>query len=240
MRAISQSGLNPANCRLLDPGEAALSAGATGGHAVCVLGVESAHHPVESRMAELVALAADHGGVSESRPEGGERPAGGVAEEWRGSFLRAPYARDAMARMSAVVETFETACTWDRAQELYESVRARMDEAVEEVTGKKGLVNCRLTHVYPDGPAPYFSVIAAGRRGQEIEMWDELKVAATEAVGANKGTVTHHHAVGRDHRPGYDLERPEPFAAALRAAKLELDPSWVLNPGVLIDRPEGG
>ena len=98
-----------------------------------------------------------------------------------------------------------------------------------------GSLACRFTHVYPDGPAPYYSVIAPGRRGGELEQWDEIKSAAMEAVVRLGGTVTHHHAVGRDHRPGYDAQRPELFARALRAAKRELDPTAVLNPGVLID-----
>ena len=77
-------------------------------------------------------------------------------------------------------------------------------------------MTCRLTHVYPDGAAPYFTVLAPARRGSELEQWDEVKAAASEAIMAAGGTITHHHAVGRDHRPWYDRQRPEPFAAALR------------------------
>jgi alkyldihydroxyacetonephosphate synthase len=229
VRSIAQSGLHPANCRLLDPGEAALS-GASTGSPVLVLGVESAVHPVESRLAELTSLAREHGGQVASDGRGGS-----AADAWRSAFLRMPYVRDGMARMSAIVETFETACTWDRAEELYATVRAEVGAAVREVTGAEGLVNCRFTHVYPDGPAPYFTVIAAGRRGSEVAMWDDVKAAATDVLGRLGATVTHHHAVGRDHRPGYDRQRPEPFAVALRAAKAALDPAGVLNPGVLID-----
>ena len=103
------------------------------------------------------------------------------------------------------------------------------------VTGAPGLLNCRLTHVYPDGAAPYFTVLAAGRPGSEVAMWDDVKTAASEVLGRLQATITHHHAVGRDHRPGYDRQRPEPFAVALRAAKGALDPAGVLNPGVLLD-----
>jgi alkyldihydroxyacetonephosphate synthase len=241
LRAISQSGLHPANCRLLDPGEAALAGAATGGESVLVLGVESAHHPVGPDMNELLTLVLDHGATTTTRAEA---EADGVAEEdgapyaadaWRSAFLRMPYLRDALARMSAVVETFETACTWDRAPALYEAVRADLAAAVRQVTGGDGIVNCRFSHVYPDGPAPYFTVIAAGRRGAEAAMWDEIKAAAMETLVRHRATVTHHHAVGRDHRPGYDRQRPEPFALALRAVKSALDPQGLLNPGVLID-----
>jgi alkyldihydroxyacetonephosphate synthase len=95
-------------------------------------------------------------------------------------------------------------------------------------------VTCRLTHVYPHGPAPYFTVLAPARRGDEEAQWFEMKRAASDAIIAAGGTITHHHAVGRDHRPWYDRQRPEPFARALRAAKSAVDPAGVLNPGVLL------
>jgi alkyldihydroxyacetonephosphate synthase len=236
VRTISQSGIEPANCRLLDPGEAALSGAGGGGATVLVLGVESAHHPVDGELALLVDIARDHGGTP-AAPEDRSASDGGrdrAADAWRSSFLRMPYTRDALARMSAIVETFETACTWDRVEDLYHDVRADMGEAIRTVTGADGLVNCRFTHVYPDGAAPYFTVIAAGRRGDEMRMWDEIKAAAMDVLGRHRATVTHHHAVGRDHRPGYDRQRPEVFAAALTAAKHALDPAGILNPGVLI------
>ncbi|MFJ4970560.1 FAD-binding oxidoreductase [Streptomyces sp. NPDC088755] len=231
-RAIAQSGLHPANCRLLDPGEAALSGVAAAGGSVLVLGVESAHGPVDERLAELVTLARDHGGSpAEPSPTAGDS----AADTWRSAFLRMPYIRDGLARMSVISETFETACTWDRFPELYAAVHRDVGAAVRKVTGASGLINCRFTHLYPDGPAPYFTVIAPGRRGAEVAMWDEIKAAAMETLGEHGATVTHHHAVGRDHRPGYDRQRPEPFALALRAAKQALDPAGILNPGVLFD-----
>ncbi|MDT0274442.1 FAD-binding oxidoreductase [Blastococcus goldschmidtiae] len=232
VRAIAQAGLHPANCRLLDADEAANSGASTSGACVLVLGVESAVHPVESRLEELTGLARDSGGVVAPRREGARDTA---ADAWRTSFLRAPYGRDGLARMSAIVETFETACTWDRVDELYATVQDEVGAAVHEVTGVPGRVSCRFTHVYPDGPAPYFTVVGVGRPGSEVAMWDDVKTAAMEVLTRLQGTVTHHHAVGRDHRPGYDRQRPEPFAAALRAAKGALDPAGILNPGVLLD-----
>jgi alkyldihydroxyacetonephosphate synthase len=232
VRTISQAGLHPANCRLLDPGEAAMAGAAHHGESVLVLGVESAHHPVEDRLTELMDLVRDYGGTPRTRAGRGQDPAVGA---WRQAFLSMPYLRDAMARMSAITETFETACTWDRIGELYRTVRTDLGSAIEKITGAPGLINCRFTHVYPDGPAPYFTVIAAGRPGREVAMWDDIKAAAMEILTRHRATVTHHHAVGRDHRPGYDQQRPAPFALALRAAKAALDPQGVLNPGALID-----
>jgi alkyldihydroxyacetonephosphate synthase len=96
-------------------------------------------------------------------------------------------------------------------------------------------VTCRFTHVYPDGPAPYFSLHALGRHGSLVEQGWAIKIAASEVLNRLGGTITHHHAVGRDHRRWYDRQRPDLFAEALRAAKKRLDPKGMLNPGVLID-----
>jgi alkyldihydroxyacetonephosphate synthase len=237
-RAIGQSGLFPANCRLLDPGEALLAAGVGDGSALLVLGFESADHPVDAWMGRAVELCEAAGGAL---PDGVKRttsaPSGsaeGAAGEWRNSFLRAPYTRDALVAMSVIAETFETATTWDRFGELHAQVIDAVNRAVQSVCGG-GWVTCRFTHVYPDGPAPYFSVFAPGRPGSELAMWAEIKAAASEALLAAGGTITHHHAVGRDHRRWYDRQRPDLFAGALRAAKRELDPAGILNPGVLLD-----
>jgi alkyldihydroxyacetonephosphate synthase len=135
---------------------------------------------------------------------------------------------------SVIGETFETAISWDRFPEFHRSVLAATRDAVKRVCGD-GTVACRFTHVYPDGAAPYYSVLAPARPGSELEQWAEIKAAASDALLAGGGTITHHHAVGRDHRPGYDRERPDAFAEALRAAKRALDPGGILNPGVLID-----
>ncbi|MEY2227758.1 MULTISPECIES: FAD-binding oxidoreductase [Streptomyces] len=246
VRALAQSDLSPANCRLLDSGEAALSGAAHDGSSVLVLGFESADEPVTARLERAVALARSHGGRYDG--SGGDGGVGGskgspeaspdgdaAVSAWRSAFLRMPYLRDGLARMGAVAETFETAATWDRIPDLIDEVRREVGEAAVKATGFPATVNCRLTHVYPDGAAPYFTVLAAGRAGDEVAVWDDLKAVASEVLNRHRATITHHHAVGRDHRPGYDRQRPEPFALALRAAKGALDPRGILNPGVLVD-----
>ena len=109
-----------------------------------------------------------------------------------------------------------------------------MEKTLAEIAGG-GSLSCRFTHVYTDGPAPYYTFSTRGRPGAELEQWQAIKTSATDIVIAAGGTSTHHHAVGRMHRDGYDRQRPELFARALRAAKRELDPNAILNPGVLID-----
>jgi alkyldihydroxyacetonephosphate synthase len=247
VREISQSGLYPSNCRLLDALEAGTTGAGTGEKNLMVLGFESAHLPVDEPMRLALDIAQSHGGVPNSPPPGrkpANEGAGGessAVDTWRGAFLLAPYLRDTFVACGVLSETFETAITWDRFEQFHAetvaAVRAKVAEVCDAPAKGPGAprVSCRFTHVYPDGPAPYFTVIAPAVRGGEVEQWDEIKAAAGEALSEGGATITHHHAVGRDHRPWYDRQRPAPFAAALRAAKAELDPAGMLNPGVLID-----
>jgi alkyldihydroxyacetonephosphate synthase len=233
VRALSQSALYPANCRLIDPDEARLTGAGDGGHAVLVLAFESPAFEVETALAKALECCADHGGTWTPRdPDAPPRDAS--TRSWREAFLRAPYLRDTFVAMGVLSETFESAVTWDRFERFHHDVLERTRAAVREVCGA-GTVTARLTHVYPDGPAPYYTVLAPARRGEELAQWAQVKRAAADAVLAGGGTITHHHAVGRDHRPWYDRQRPDPFAAALRGAKAALDPGGALNPGVLLD-----
>lgn len=237
-RAIAQAGLHPANCRLLDPGEALLSGSGSGDASILLLAFESADHPLDAWMSRALECARDHGGdvppgAGDTRTTD-EGARDGAAGAWRRAFLDAPYLRNAIVTLGMVSETFETAITWDRFPALHHAVMNATQETVARVCGG-GAVTCRFTHVYPDGPAPYYTVIAPGRRGAELEQWADIKTAAADAILREGGTITHHHAVGRDHRPWYDRQRPALFADALRAAKRTLDPAGLLNPGVLID-----
>ncbi|TXS52550.1 FAD-binding oxidoreductase [Streptomyces sp. uw30] len=235
VRAIAQSDLAPANCRLLDPGEALLSGASHDGSCVLVLGFESATNPVDDRLATALDLARAHGGRGKAPTADRDTRADAAVSAWRSAFLRMPYLRDGLARMGAVVDTFETAATWDRIPALIEAVRTEVGAAALKATGHEATINCRLTHVYPDGAAPYFTVAVAGRPGDEVAVWDDIKAAASDVLHRHRASITHHHAVGRDHRRGYDLQRPAPFALALRATKNALDPHGILNPGVLLD-----
>jgi alkyldihydroxyacetonephosphate synthase len=230
VRAIVQAGLLPANCRLIDAREAALTFAGDGSRALLALAFESGDVPVDERMERALDLCEAHGGVGEER-DAARRGAMGA---WRDAFLRAPYLRDVLVAMGVLSETFETAVTWDRFETFVERVRGATEAALRETCGA-GQVTCRLTHAYPDGAAPYFTVTAPARRGDEIAQWAVVKQAASEAILAEGGTITHHHSVGRDHRPWYDRQRPDPFAAAMRGAKAALDPVGILNPGVLWD-----
>jgi alkyldihydroxyacetonephosphate synthase len=235
-RAVVQSGLQPANARLLDGAEAMLNGVSLDGRAVLVLGFESADAPVGPLLDRALALATAAGGECPEGPlvrEGGEgASAADAGERWRAAFLKGPYLQDALLRLDVLADTFETACTWRAFPELYRAVKGELEEALAPWGG--GLVTCRFTHLYPDGPAPYFTFLTRVRPGAELEQWATLKATASEVLLRQGGTITHHHGVGRVHRPWYERESPPPFTAALRAVKRELDPAGVLNPGVLL------
>jgi alkyldihydroxyacetonephosphate synthase len=131
-------------------------------------------------------------------------------------------------------DTIETAIPWSGFMNLYHEVTDATRRVIREVTGRDGSVTVRFTHVYPDGPAPYFTWHAFGDKSRLAEQFHAIKVGASDAMVGAGGTITHHHALGRDHRPWYDQQRPELFARALTAAKRELDPKCMLNPGVLV------
>ena len=246
-RALSQSGLEPSNCRLIDPVEAMLSGAGDGSAAILVVGFESADHPVDSWASRALEIVKDHAGVpseswqsKSSSSSSSDIPAdsSGQSDEagrWKKSFLKAPYLRDAMVRLGMITETFETAITWERFETLHAAVTSAVTDGLNEAQASGGLITCRFTHLYPDGPAVYFTVIAPARRGVELEQWDLIKGAAAGAVMSAGGTITHHHAVGRDHLPWYDKQRPELFASSLRAVKSTLDPAGICNPGVLLE-----
>ncbi|MBX3229524.1 MAG: FAD-binding oxidoreductase [Labilithrix sp.] len=259
-RALSQSGLYPSNCRLLDEKEAMLHRVTKDGKAVLLLAFESADHPVEPWMERALSIATDLNGNCEEepkyfidatysmRPGASQAPPPSVppaselpdmsheatdAATWKRSFFDAPYMQSALVSLGVVCDTFETACTWEKFPALHAAVTSAVEKAMQEVCGG-GIITCRFTHVYPDGPAPYYTFIAPGRADAEIEQWTAIKAAAMEAILANGGTVTHHHAVGRTHRPWYEKERPALFESTLLAAKDKLDPQGILNPGCLL------
>jgi alkyldihydroxyacetonephosphate synthase len=252
VRSLAQSGLNPSNCRLLDPMETIFAGVGDGRSAILVLAFESADHPLQPWMARALELVTEHGGrydgtaVARSMSdEGSGEHRTGAAGAWREAFLRMPYWRDPAVGLGVIMDTFETAITWDRFEDFYRSVKADVVRAVRLATGQQIQLSCRFTHLYPDGPAPYFTFAtraADGSVASALAAWREIKLAANAAVVDHGGTITHHHAVGRDHRSGYDREVDPLFRRMLAAAKQVADPRGILNPGVLFDpvnRPLG-
>jgi alkyldihydroxyacetonephosphate synthase len=236
VRVICQAALYPANVRLLDPMEAYNNGFGDGRQAVVVLAFEGADHPLDAWLARALEICRDFDGSPEAA-ESGEGHRAGAAGAWRNAFIRMPFWRVMLMEHAMVGDTFETAITWERFRHFHDAVKTAAEQAIVEATGRPGSVTCRFTHCYPDGPAPYFTFQAQGRHGALLEQWRQIKSTALDAVIAEGGTVTHHHAVGRTHMPWYERQRPALFAAALAGAKARLDPAGILNPGVLLPAP---
>ena len=233
VRALAQSGLHPTNARLVDPVEAFSNELGEGSSAVLILGFESHQRSVDYWMEEALSICGREGGSWDKNwREGLKRSE--KADTWKRAFLRAPYLRDELIKLGMVIETFETAITWDQYPQFYREVKRAAQHAIQKFCGL-GMVTCRFTHIYPDGPAPYFTIFAKGEKGKQLEQWDGIKKIVSEAIIANGGTITHHHAVGKDHRPYYTLQHSPAFGKILGAAKRAIDPNWILNPGVLLE-----
>jgi alkyldihydroxyacetonephosphate synthase len=152
---------------------------------------------------------------------------------WEHGRYRGPYLRDALMERGAMVETLETSHTWSRLAELHAAVGGAIRASLAE-QGTPGLVFCHLSHAYADGASLYFTFISRARRGAELEQWAAAKRAASEAIVAHGGTITHHHAIGRDHAPYMEAEVGRTGLDVLRAVKQQLDPTGIMNPGKLL------
>jgi alkyldihydroxyacetonephosphate synthase len=156
-----------------------------------------------------------------------------AGRSWDHGRYDGPYLRDTLIGMGAIVETLETAHAWSRLPELHDAVAEAIRGALE-AEGTPGLAFCHLSHAYPDGASLYFTFVARARQGAELDQWRAVKRAASEAIVAAGATITHHHAIGRDHLPYMDAEIGSVGIEALRAVKERLDPAGIMNPGKLI------
>ncbi|MCW2796453.1 FAD-binding oxidoreductase [Nocardioides sp.] len=227
MRTLAQSGLLPTVIRLSDESETAINlarpdeiGGETAGGCMMITGYEGELGVVAARRREVSDLLTGLGGVCL-----GEEP----GRSWSHGRFNAPYLRDSLLDVGVLVETLETATFWSNRDRLYADVKA----ALETTLGEGTLVLCHISHVYETGCSLYFTV--ATKEGPEpVEQWLKAKAAASDAMMAAGATITHHHAVGTDHKPWLAMEIGEVGVSILRAVKADLDPSGVLNPGVLI------
>lgn len=231
LRAVTQNATGPTVIRLSDEAETGVNLATTEaigesqitGGCLGITMFEGTKEHVESRHAETSALLAAQGGTSL-----GEGP----ARAWERGRFGAPYLRDSLLAAGALCETLETATDWSNIPALKAAVTQGLTDALA-ATGTPALVMCHISHVYPTGASLYFTVVA-GQRGNPIEQWKAAKKAASDAIMATGGTITHHHAVGVDHRPWMRDEIGELGVQVLRAVKATLDPAGILNPGKLI------
>lgn len=231
LRAVVQTGAGPTVIRLSDEAETGVNLATTEsigeeqitGGCLAITAFEGTAAHVESRHAETRAVLQAAGGTSL-----GEGP----ARAWEHGRFNAPYLRDSLLSAGALCETLETATNWSNVPALKAAVTEALTKSLGE-SGTPALVLCHISHVYPTGASLYFTVVA-GQRGNPIEQWHKAKTAASEAMMRTGATITHHHAVGADHRPWMRDEVGELGVEVLRAVKATLDPAGILNPGKLI------
>ncbi len=230
LRAVVQAGAAPTVLRLSDEAETGINlarSGDIGGNPVAgclaVTTYEGSAAHVAARSAEAAAVLAAAGGSSL-----GETP----AREWEHGRFAAPYLRDALLDVGVLCETLETATTWSNLTALKAEVTAALTDSLS-AQGTPPLVMCHISHTYPTGASLYFTVVAK-QLDDPLTQWRAAKRAAGDAIIAAGGTITHHHAVGTDHRPWVPDEVGDLGVRVLRAVKAELDPAGILNPGKLV------
>jgi alkyldihydroxyacetonephosphate synthase len=241
-RVMEQADATPDVARLSDEEETrlALSLASSGGFAeraglayrrlrgheggcVAIVGFEGGEEDAERRRMRAGALL---------RAGGGLRLGRGPGEAWLRTRYAGPYLRDELLDRGLLVETLETATTWSGLEALYEAVRHALDRSLREA-GTPALVMCHVSHLYRSGASLYFTFIA--RQADDLlAQWRAAKSAASEAIVGAGGTITHHHAVGRDHVPWMRAEVGELGLELIRAAKERLDPAGIMNPGKLL------
>ena len=235
VRQISQAGLYPSQCRIIDAEEARVNYVSDKNKDILFLGFESDNHSVNAWMDRALEICADHGGQFDRKvlkqPNSHKEAEQG---RWRDIFLETSYYREITTPREIIYGTMETSITWDKFPGLYRSVMEVTRQAMQEATGREGSVSCRFVYVYPDGPAPYWSFYCLGNHGRLMEQWKHVKVAATNEFLAHGGSTTHHTSIGRDHMAWLNQQTPDLYREVLRSAKRTLDPKWIMNPGVVI------
>ena len=193
------------------------------GGCLAILGFEGSEDDVEDGRRRTAGLLRAGGGVAL-----GHRP----GEAWHRSRYAAPYLRDELLDRGLLVETLETATNWANLGTLHQAVREALHSSLSG-RGTPPLVMCHVSHLYPPGASLYFTFLAR-QEEDALGQWRAAKTAASEAIMANGGTITHHHAIGRDHRQWLPAETGPLGIEVLRAAKERLDPAGIMNPGKLL------
>lgn len=232
VRRLVQDGPLPTVLRLSDEAETALNLARPGeigqagsGGCLAIVGFEGTAEDVAARQA---------GARRALESAGGEPAESGAGDAWAQDRFRGPYVRDALLDAGAIVETLETATFWASIPELYASVSTALRDALT-AQGTPPVILCHISHVYPAGASLYLTIGCAALE-DPVGQWRAAKAAASDAIIATGGSITHHHGVGRDHLPWYQQEIGELGVGILRAVKSSLDPAAILNPGILVPR----
>ena len=193
--------------------------------ALMILGFEGSADAVSAGQA---------GGLAVCRAHGAFDLGHGVARAWLRDRYETPYLRDVLMDHGVLVDTLETATTWENLERLHGKLAAAIADAAAS-TGSRALVMTHVSHGYRDGASLYVTFLARMARGKEIEQWETIKRAATDCIMADGGTLTHHHGVGYEHAPWMEQEIGARGMDALRAVKQALDPNDIMNPGKILN-----
>ncbi|HWA90750.1 MAG TPA: FAD-binding oxidoreductase [Rhizomicrobium sp.] len=195
-----------------------------------IAGFEGDAAGVDTSRKHFAAIARRHGAMALGRGQG---------ERWREGRFHGPYSRDPMMDRGLGVDTLETATRWSNIDALYNAVRKALDKAMRDTApkpGAHGVVLAHISHSYPDGASLYFTYIFPRALDGDVAQWRTIKTAASDAIAATGGTISHHHGVGEDHLPWMAQEKGALGIDVLRAIKQALDPKGILNPGKLIPK----
>jgi alkyldihydroxyacetonephosphate synthase len=244
LRELAQGHIAPALVRLSDQAETAMSLGLAAASGSLKQKLGGAYLSLRGYSGGCLAILGFHGTADDIaaqrrstqrvvRRHGGLKLGGSPGRAWAAQRFSAPYLRDELLTHGVMVETLETATHWSNLHHLHREIASAISRELTAM-GTPGLVMCHVSHLYETGASLYFTFIARQREGAEIEQWRTLKRAASQAIKDSGGTITHHHAVGRDHVPWMAAEVGEQGLRALRAVKEELDPTGIMNPGKLL------
>jgi len=243
IRSLAQSDRLPTVARISDRVETEVSLGISGpsgltgeafrhylrlrgksGGCLMIVGLEGSEAGVRRRRQDLIRTLRSAGALSLGQSAG---------RGWEKGRFHGPYLREALLDRGLVVDTLETAQQWSRHRELYEAVQTAIQSELDAL-GMNGIVMCHLSHAYRDGASLYFTVIASPGQDGGLASWRRIKAAASAAIQVAGGTLSHHHATGRDHRPYLEGEIGAIGIETLRAVKDQLDPTGIMNPGCLL------
>jgi alkyldihydroxyacetonephosphate synthase len=231
IRRLAQDGPVPTVLRLSDEAETALNlarpaelGAASAGGCLAIVGYEGTPSDVSARRGGATPVLEQAGGVVEAE----------AGESWARGRYGGPYLRDALLDAGALVETLETVTFWSGLENLYSAVSTALRESLT-AQGTPPVILCHISHVYRAGASLYFTVGCA-QLEDPVAQWRAAKAAASDAILAADGSISHHHGVGTDHRAWYEREIGELGVEVLRAVKTALDPAWILNPGILVRR----